>query len=111
MIGESDGLYWRHVGLVRKVVGKSARAAWIAAWTSRDAPLMSRLTSNWAMILAAPTKLVDVSSVTPAIVDMRFSNGSATVAAMISGAAPAMFAWTTTTGKVMFGNGATGRWK
>jgi hypothetical protein len=55
MIGESDGLYWRQVGLLRKVVGRSARAAWIAAWTSREAPLMSRLTSNWAMILAAPT--------------------------------------------------------
>ena len=51
-----------------------------------------------------------MSWVTPEIVARRFSSGSATVAAMISGAAPAMVACTTTTGKVMLGSGATGRW-
>ena len=55
MIGESDGLYWRQVGLLRNVVGRSARAAWIAACTSREAPVISRLTSNWAVMRAAPT--------------------------------------------------------
>ena len=55
MIGESAGLNWRQVGLPRSVVGRSARAAWIAACTSRAAPLMSRLTSNWATIRAEPT--------------------------------------------------------
>jgi hypothetical protein len=55
MIGESDGLNCRQVGLPRKVVGRSARDAWIAAWTSREAPLMSRFTSNWVTIVATPT--------------------------------------------------------
>src|SRR5271170_5121929 len=58
-----------------------------------------------------PTKLVEVSSVTPAMVANRFSSGSATVEAMMSGLAPAKLACTTTTGKVIFGSGATGRWK
>jgi len=55
--------------------------------------------------------LVEVNSVTPAIVANRRSSGSATVEAMISGLAPAMFACTTMTGKVTLGSGATGRWK
>src|ERR1700761_6925436 len=108
MIGESDGLNSRYVGLLRKVEGRSARAAWIAACTSRAAPLISRLKPNWMTICADPTERVDVSCETSAIAPRRRSSGSATVDAMMSGLAPAMFACTTITGKAMFGNGATG---
>src|SRR6201996_6571754 len=111
MIGESDGLNSRYVGLLRKVEGRSARAAWIAACTSRAAPLISRLKPNWMTICAEPTELVDVSCETSAIAPRRRSSGAATVDAMMSGLAPAMLACTTITGKVMFGNGATGNLK
>src|SRR3984885_1672172 len=72
---------------------------------------MSRFRLNWVTNNEVPTILVEVNSVTPAIVAKRRSSGSATVEAMISGLAPAMFACTTMTGKVTFGSGATGRWK
>jgi len=70
---------------------------------------MSRLRPNCTVICAVPTELCEVSSFTSAIVARRRSSGSATVEAMMSGLAPAMFACTTMTGKVMFGSGATGR--
>src|ERR1700679_1524877 len=63
------------------------------------------------MTIDWPTKLVEVSSVTPAMVASRFSSGSATVEAMMSGLAPANCACTTMSGKVTFGSGAAGRWK
>jgi hypothetical protein len=97
--------------LLRSVVGKSARAAWMAASTSRAAPLMSRFKPNSTTINDEPTELIEVSSSTSAIVASRRSSGSATVVPMISGLAPAMFACTTMTGKAMFGNGATGSLK
>src|SRR6187402_859768 len=111
MIGASDGLYCRYVGLLRKVLGKSARAAWMAAWTSRAAPLMSRPRPNWITTWAEPTELDEVSSETSAIALNRRSSGAATVEAMMSGLAPAMLACTTMTGKVTLGSGATGRLK
>ena len=70
---------------------------------------MSRFSENCTTICDEPTELVEVNSVTPAIVARRRSRGSATVEAMISGLAPAMVACTTMTGKVIFGSGATGR--
>jgi len=72
---------------------------------------MSRSMANWTVICDVPTLLVEVSSVTPAMVARCRSSGSATVAAMMSGLAPAMLACTTTTGMVTFGSGATGSWK
>ena len=57
---------------------------------------------------ALPTLLCEVSSLTPAMVAKRRSSGSATVEAMISGLAPAMFACTAMTGMVTLGRGATG---
>ena len=73
---------------MRSVLGRSARAAWIAACTSRAAPLMSRLSRTGPRSARSPHSCVEVSSVTPAIVARRRSKGSATVAAMISGLAP-----------------------
>jgi hypothetical protein len=55
------------VGLLFRLVGKSARAALIAACTSRAAPSMLRFRPNWRLTLLAPTVLVEVISVTSAI--------------------------------------------
>jgi hypothetical protein len=53
--------------LLRKAVGRSARAALIAAWTSRAAPLMLRLTLNCRLMRAEPSELDEVISLTSAI--------------------------------------------
>ena len=52
---------------MRSAAGRSAREALIAAWTSRAAPLMSRLMLNCRLILAEPSELDDVISLTSAI--------------------------------------------
>ena len=49
------------------MVGRSARAALIAACTSRAAPLMSRPRPNCSTIRTDSTELMDVISVTSAI--------------------------------------------
>jgi len=53
--------------LLRSAVGRSARAALIAASTSRAAPSMSRLSPNCSVTRAAPVELDEVISVTSAI--------------------------------------------
>ena len=63
------------------------------------------------VICDEPTELVEVISETSAIVPSRRSSGAATVEAMVEGLPPAMLAWTTITGYVTLGSGATGRWK
>ncbi len=50
MIGASAALILRYVGFDRSVAGRSTRAAAIAAWTSRAAPLMSRPRLNCSVI-------------------------------------------------------------
>lgn len=60
MIGASAGLILRYVGLLGMFAGSCARAALMAACTSRAAPLMSRLRSNCRMMLVDPCEDVDV---------------------------------------------------
>ena len=98
----------RYVGLDLSAAGRSARAALIAACTSRAAPLMSRLMSNCSTICVELTLLRDVISSTPAILPRWRSSGVATLDAMISGLAPGIEAFTTMVGMSMLGNGETG---
>jgi hypothetical protein len=99
------------VGLLRSAVGRSARAALIAASTSRAAPSMSRLSPNCSVTCAAPVELWEVISVTSAIWPRWRSSGVATVAAMTSGLAPAIEALTAMVGKSTCGSAATGSLK
>jgi hypothetical protein len=88
--------------------GSWPRAAWIAACTSRAAPLMSRFSSNCSVTRALPSEDDEVISVTPAMRPRARSSGVATVAAITSGLAPGSDADTDTTGKSTCGRGDTG---
>ena len=88
--------------------GSSARAALMAPWTSRAAPLISRLMSNWRVTRVEPSELEEVISLTPAIRPSVRSSGVATVAAMVSGLAPGRPAVTEMVGKSTCGKGDTG---
>src|SRR5207244_3495 len=66
-IGASAGFTFRYVGLLTSPAGSWLRAALIAACTSRAAASMLRLRSNWRTTVVAPSKLLDVISVTPAM--------------------------------------------
>src|SRR3972149_5103937 len=88
MIGAAAGFILRKLGGVGRSDGRSLAAALIAACTSRAAPSMLRLRSNWIVIDANPIELTDVISVTPEISPSRRSSGAATVAAIVVGSAP-----------------------
>jgi hypothetical protein len=60
----------------------------MAACTSRAAASTSRSRSNWSVIEASPSELVDVISVMPAMRPKRRSSGVATDDAIVSGLAP-----------------------
>src|SRR5471030_1591730 len=92
MIGASAGFTLRYVGLERSAVGRSTRAALIAACTSRAAPSMSRLRSNCRLMRLEPEPLVEVISLTPEMTPRWRSRGVATLLAIVSGLAPAMLA-------------------
>src|SRR5450432_2289712 len=109
MIGASDGLTLRYEGGLGRPVGNSPAAALIALCTSRAAPLMSRLRSNWMVTLEPPNELTEVISETPAICEKRRSSGAASDDAAVSGSTPGSCALTLIVGKSTFGNGATGR--
>src|SRR2546426_5125975 len=81
----------------------------MAAWTSRAAALMSRLRSNWRVMLVEPSPLEEVICVTPAMRPNWRSRGVATAEAMVSGLAPGRPAPTPIVGKSTCGSGATGR--
>ena len=83
-IGAADGLTLRMAGRVGRSPGRSVSAALSAACTSRAAPSMPRSRSNWMVMLALPSELVEVISVTPGISPSRRSSGAATVAAMMA---------------------------
>ena len=106
--GASAGFTFRYVGLDFSAVGKSARAALIAASTSRAAPSMFRSSPNCKVIRVEPTVLCDVISVTSAICPRCRSNGLATELAIVSGLAPGNDAWTEIVGKSTCGSGDTG---
>ncbi len=86
-------------------VGSSARAALIAACTSRAAPLMSRSRSNCRITRVEPSDEREVISLTPAIEPSARSSGVATVAAIVSGLAPGRLACTEMVGKSTCGKG------
>src|SRR5262245_41194142 len=109
MIGASAGLTLRYQGLLGRFGGSWLRAALMAACTSRAAASMFRFRSNWSTTVLAPSRLVEVISVTPAMRPNCRSSGVATADAMVSGLAPGRFAWTWMTGNSTWGSGATGR--
>ncbi len=108
MIGELAGLNLKYCGLLRSEVGRSARAACIAACTSLAAPLMSREKSNCTTMRTEPCVLCEVISVTPAIWPRWRSSGAATEVATSSGEPPGCCASTMMVGKSTCGSGATG---
>ncbi|MEY9685689.1 hypothetical protein ABIF13_006463 [Bradyrhizobium elkanii] len=97
--------------MARRLVGRSARAALIAACTSRAAPLMSRSMSNCSVIRAEPSEDTDVISVTLAIWPRWRSSGLATVEATSAGLAPGSVACTMMVGMSTSGSGDTGSLK
>ena len=99
------------MGLLRSALGRSARAALIAAWTSRAAPLMLRLMPNCRLMRAEPSELDDVISVTSAIWPRWRSSGLATVVATSAGLAPGSVACTEMVGISTSGSGETGSLK
>jgi len=107
-IGWSAGLIFRYLGLDGRLAGSRAPAELMAACTSRAAPLMSRPKSNCSVIIAEPTELREVISVTPAMCVNCFSSGVATDAAITSGLAPGRPALTMIVGKSTSGSAATG---
>src|SRR4051795_8047709 len=109
--GAAEGFALRYVGLLRSVAGRSARVALMAACTSRAAASMLRFRSNCRLMRDEPVPLLEVISLTPAMVPSRRSRGVATLLAMFSGLAPGMLAETEITGKSTCGSGATGSTK
>src|SRR4029079_10901852 len=93
-IGASAGLTLRYVGFDGRPDGSVLRDALIAACTSRAAPSMSRLSSNWSVMRVELSALFDVISLTPAMRPSARSSGVATVAAIVSGLAPGRLACT-----------------
>src|SRR5215813_3225052 len=81
----------------------------MAACTSRAAASTFRFKSNCSTMLLAPSVLVDVISVTPAIRPNWRSRGVATEEATVSGLAPGRTACTAMTGNSTEGREATGR--
>jgi len=90
-------------------VDATTAAALIALCTSRAAPLMSRLRSNWIVMFDPPNELTEVISETPAICEKRRSRGAASDEAAVAGSTPGSCALTLIVGKSTFGSGATGR--
>ena len=74
--------------------GSKVRAALIAACTSRAALSTERVRSNCRVMRVLPRLEFEVISFTPAIAPSARSSGVATVAAMVSGAAPGRLALT-----------------
>ena len=77
-IGAAAGLDLRNRGSVGRSAGRSVAAALRAACTSRAAPSMLRLRSNWMEMREEPSELTEVISLTPAISPSRRSSGAAT---------------------------------
>src|SRR6516225_6552470 len=108
-MGEAAGLDLRTLGSVGMSDGRSAAAALIAAWTSWAALSILRARSNWMAMVARPSELTLVISVTPAMAPRRRSSGAATLDAMVSGSAPGRLAETRSVGRSTVGMLATGR--
>src|SRR4051794_17649579 len=99
MIGASAGFIFRYVGGPGRLIGKSPAAALMAACTSRAARSTLRFKSNWMLMEVPPRVLTEVSSDTPEICAIRFSNGAAREEATVAGSAPGNEADTMIIGK------------
>ncbi len=86
------------MGLLRSVLGRSAREALMAACTSRAAESMLRERSNCSVTRAEPVELFEVISLTPGMMPSRRSSGVATLDAIVLGLAPERLADTEITG-------------
>ena len=104
---KSPGLTLRKLGGVVISIGSRRAATVSAVCTSSAALSMFRLRSNWTMIWVRPSDDVDVSEVTPEIVDSCRSIGEATDAAMVSALAPGSCAVIWMVGKSTAGSAAT----
>jgi hypothetical protein len=108
MIGASAGFDFQNSGFCGRVAGSCARAALMAACTSRAAPSILRLRSNCRVILVPPNVLDEVISVIPAIRPNCRSSGVAMDDAAVSGLAPGSWASTLMVGKSTSGSDETG---
>ena len=95
-------------GITGEIEDRSARAALMAASTSRAAPSISRLMSNCSVIMVCSNALCEVISVTSAIRPRWRSSGAATLVATVLALAPGSCAVTTMVGRSILGSGATG---
>ncbi len=86
-------------GIGGEIGGQIGAGGLMAASTSRAAPSMLRLRSNWMVMVVVPRPLVEVISVTPAMWPNWRSSGVATEEAMISALAPGRPALTEMVGK------------
>src|SRR5262249_37804530 len=106
-IGKSPGLTLRKLGGVVISTGSFRAATDKAVCTSRAAPSMLRLRSNWIVIEVMPSEDDEVSEVIPAIVESWRSIGAATDAAMVSALAPGNTPVMLRVGKSTAGRAAT----
>src|SRR3954454_13896113 len=107
--GAAAGLAFRKRGRDGRSLGRSAREALMAAWTSRAARSISRPMLNCSWMLVVLSELVEVIWLIPAIWPSRRSGRAATVPAITVGSAPGRVAETRIIGKSTFGTAATGR--
>ena len=98
IIGVSPGFTLRKEGGVGMPGGSSGMASAMAVSTSTVAPSMSRLRSNWRVMLALPWLLLEIIESRPAMVVNWRSSGVATDEAMVSGLAPGRLAETVRVG-------------
>ena len=105
--GKSPGLTFRKLGGIVISTGNFRAATDNAVCTSRAAPSMLRLRSNWIVIEVMPSDDDEVSELMPAMVDSWRSMGAATDAAMVSALAPGNSPVMLMVGKSTAGSAAT----
>src|SRR4051794_18436733 len=107
-IAKSPGFTLRNDGGIVISMGRRRCATVSAVCTSRAAPSILRLRSNWMVICDVPSDDDDVIELMPAMVESWRSIGDATDAAIVSGLAPGSVAVIEIVGKSTFGSAATG---
>ena len=92
--GKSAGFTLRKLGGISISTGRRRCATVSAVWTSRAAPSMLRLRSNWMVIEVVPCDELDDIEEMPETVESWRSIGPATDAAIVSALAPGSVAVT-----------------
>src|SRR5437763_15723086 len=108
MTGVSAGLTLLYDGGAGMFGGNWRAAAAMAACTSCAAASRSRERLNCRVMFVPPRLDAEVIESRPEIVEICFSSGVATAAAIVSGLAPGGLAGTWIVGKSMFGRWFTG---